>query len=226
MTEAEWLAEPVPRSMVAHLLEAASERKLRLLMCATGRLLWRSLPNKKARHAIRLAEKWAEGRTPTCLVGRVVGGGDGGSLYRSKHARDFAHSHAGAVAEYAADPSVREAAEWCVWSATSALAWTLRYQDSSNDAAWTKAAAVLRELIRDVFGNPFREFAFDFRWRTTDAVGLAGAIYEDRAFDRMPILADALMDAGCEDKAIISHCRDDCQHVRGCWVVDLVLGKE
>jgi hypothetical protein len=81
-------------------------------------------------------------------------------------------------------------------------------------------------LLRDIFGNPFRPVVFDPRWRTSDVVGLARAIYDDRSFERMPILADALMDAGCENEKIIGHCRGDGPHVRGCWVVDLILGKE
>ena len=80
-------------------------------------------------------------------------------------------------------------------------------------------------LLRDIFGNPFRPVAFDPRWRTADAVGLARGIYDERAFDRLPLLADALMDAGCATSRS-SHCRGDGPHVRGCWVVDLVLGKE
>lgn len=64
------------------------------------------------------------------------------------------------------------------------------------------------------------------RWRTADVLGLARAISEGRAFDRLPILADAPMDAGCDDDAILAHCRSQGPHVRGCWVVDLVLGKE
>jgi hypothetical protein len=80
-------------------------------------------------------------------------------------------------------------------------------------------------LLRDLFGNPFRTPELEPRWRTSDVVGLARAIYEEKAFDRMPILADALMDAGCEDEGIVGHCRGDGQHVRGCWVLDLVLGK-
>jgi len=80
-------------------------------------------------------------------------------------------------------------------------------------------------LARDIFGNPFRQVTFDARWRTTDVLGLAGAIYEDRAFDRMPLLADALMDAGCADEELIGHCRGPGPHVRGCWVVDLLFGK-
>jgi hypothetical protein len=80
-------------------------------------------------------------------------------------------------------------------------------------------------ILRDIFGNPFRPVTFDPRWRTSDVVGLAQAIYDDKAFERMPILADALMDAGCDEEQIIAHCRGDGSHVRGCWVVDLVLGK-
>jgi len=86
--------------------------------------------------------------------------------------------------------------------------------------------ALFAAYIREIFGNPFRPVAIDPRWRTSDVVGLAGAIYEDRAFDRMPVLADALMDAGCADEQVIGHCRGQGPHVRGCWVVDLVLGKE
>jgi hypothetical protein len=84
----------------------------------------------------------------------------------------------------------------------------------------------LCNLIRDIFGNPFRPVAVDARWRTAAAVGLAASIYEDRAFDRLPILADALEEAGCDNDAILAHCRGDGPHVRGCWVVDLILGKE
>ena len=81
-------------------------------------------------------------------------------------------------------------------------------------------------LLRDVFGNPFRVVKLKPVWRTTDVLGLARAIDEDRAFDRLPLLADTLMDAGCDDDQILLHCRSGGPHVRGCWVVDLVLGKE
>ena len=80
--------------------------------------------------------------------------------------------------------------------------------------------------IRDIFGNPFRPVVADPAWRTDTAVSLARQMYESREFGAMPILADALQDAGCENTDILNHCRDTAQgHVRGCWVVDLVLGK-
>ena len=75
-------------------------------------------------------------------------------------------------------------------------------------------------------GNPFRPVAFDPRWRTEDTLGLARGIYHERAFARLPLLADALMDAGCDDDRLVGHCRWAGPHARGCWVVDLVLGKQ
>ncbi|QEL14012.1 hypothetical protein PX52LOC_00874 [Limnoglobus roseus] len=81
-------------------------------------------------------------------------------------------------------------------------------------------------LLRDIFGNPFRPVAFTPSWLTPTAVGLAEGIYADCAFDRLPILADALQDAGCEDAEVLGHCRSDGPHVRGCWVVDGVLGRD
>ena len=75
-----------------------------------------------------------------------------------------------------------------------------------------------------VYGRPLS--VFDPAWRTSDVLALARGIYADRAFDRMPILADALQDAGCDNEDILSHCRDTKQpHARGCWVCDLVLEK-
>ena len=80
-------------------------------------------------------------------------------------------------------------------------------------------------LIREMFGNPFRPVSLDPAWLTSTVVALAQGIYEERAFDRMPILADALQDAGCDNDDVLSHCRGNGPHVRGCWVVDLILGK-
>ncbi|MBM3981002.1 MAG: hypothetical protein FJ304_12090 [Planctomycetes bacterium] len=81
-------------------------------------------------------------------------------------------------------------------------------------------------LLRDIFGNPFRPVTFSPSWRTDTAVALARTMYESREFGAMPILADALQDAGCDSDDILNHCRDTTQvHVRGCWVCDLVLGK-
>src|SRR5262249_28039734 len=81
-------------------------------------------------------------------------------------------------------------------------------------------------LLRDIFGNPFRPVSVDPAWLTSTVVSLAEGIYADRAFDRLPILADALQDAGCENADILAHCRRDGPHCRGCWVVDLLTGRK
>ena len=83
------------------------------------------------------------------------------------------------------------------------------------------------EFIREVFGNPFRPVTVDPAWLTSDVRLLATGIYDEKAFDRLPILADALQDAGCDNDDILNHLRDTgATHVRGCWALDLVLGKE
>jgi hypothetical protein len=115
------------------------------------------------------------------------------------------------------------------------------YRDADNDDLWewsfagppnpvwqATRAAVEGEyapLLRCVVGNPFRPVAADPAWRTSTVVALAEAVYADRAWDRLPILADALEDAGCTDPAVLGHLRGPGPHARGCWAVDLLLGK-
>src|SRR5262249_28372930 len=82
------------------------------------------------------------------------------------------------------------------------------------------------QLLHDIFRNPFRPVTLNPAWRTSNVTALAQSIYDDRAFDRLPILADALEDAGCDNADILNHCRQPGEHVRECWVMDLVLGKE
>ena len=81
-------------------------------------------------------------------------------------------------------------------------------------------------ILHDLFGNPFRPVAVDPSWLTPDVAALARTIYDDRAFHRMPDLADALARAGCQNNDILRHCRQPGDHVRGCWVVDGILGRE
>ncbi|WP_232069778.1 hypothetical protein [Gemmata massiliana] len=82
------------------------------------------------------------------------------------------------------------------------------------------------QLLRCLIQNPFRPVIFSPSWRTSIAVALASQMYESREFGAMPILADALQDAGCDSAEVLDHCRGEGPHVRGCWVVDLALGKE
>ncbi len=86
--------------------------------------------------------------------------------------------------------------------------------------------AIQSSILRDIFGNPFRPVTFVASWRTEAAVSIARHTYDARDFTTMPILADALEDAGCDSVAILEHCRGPGPHVRGCWVVDQLLREE
>jgi hypothetical protein len=81
-------------------------------------------------------------------------------------------------------------------------------------------------LVRDVFGNPFRPVLFDPAWVTSNVLSLARTAYEETSFDKLPLLANALEEVGCTTSDFLAHCREPGPHVRGCWVVDLVLGKQ
>jgi hypothetical protein len=95
-----------------------------------------------------------------------------------------------------------------------------------TELAREELPASWRPLFDDVFGDAFRPVTTDPAWLTSTVVSLASQMYESRDFGAMPILADALQDAGCDSPDVLDHCRGPGPHVRGCWVVDLVLGKE
>lgn len=100
------------------------------------------------------------------------------------------------------------------------------FEDTERQRLHAAEEARQVSFLRDIFGNPFRPLACEPAWRTSTVVALAEGIYADRAFDRMPILADALQDAGCDSDDILAHCRDtQLTHVRGCWVIDLLTGR-
>ncbi len=162
-------------------------------------------------------------------------------LHRVWHMLPSEYTEAFAMLEEYADGNANPELLFTKWTAAdeasteySGVLFAIRYDDVGLCCHYLtemelESAAVpeVRQsaLLRDIFGNPFRPVAFDPAWRTEAAVGIARGIYEERAFDRMPILADALQDAGCEHPDILAHSREPGEHVRGCWVVDLVLGK-
>jgi hypothetical protein len=96
-----------------------------------------------------------------------------------------------------------------------------------GDAAVAAERAAQAVLVREVLGNPFRPVAFSPEWRTDTVLALARQMYSTEDFGAMPILADALQDAGCDNAEVLNHCREEgATHVRGCWALDRILGKE
>jgi hypothetical protein len=121
------------------------------------------------------------------------------------------------------------AAQYCARAIECAVSLqagvSLDGNDLDGEDGESRVRVSILGIFRDIFGNPFRPVAFSPEWRTTTAVAIAQGMYDSRDFGPMPLLADALQDAGCEAPEIIDHCRGPGPHVRGCWVVDGVLGK-
>ena len=104
--------------------------------------------------------------------------------------------------------------------------------EAQDEAYWEEVRCQCG-LLRCIFGNPFRPIAFDPAWCMPKVTALASAAYEERSLpagildtQRLAVLADAMEDAGCADTEMLSHLRGPGPHVRGCWVLDLLLGKE
>lgn len=197
MTEAEWLTATDPVPMLGFVGRRAGDRKLRLLAATCTRRAWDRVA-APGRAAVELAERFADGRATPAEV---------------RAARRACKYAGGGGAWYAAASrplvAVRNAA-------LSAL--------SGCDPVAERATQM--GLLRDVAGNPFRPTPFDARWRSADVLAPVLAEYEERAFDRLPLLAEALMDAGCDGKTILARCRTAGPHRRRCWVEDRVQGEQ
>jgi hypothetical protein len=222
MTEAQWPTCSSPEAMLNLLGEDASPRKLRLYAVGCCRRIWSVMLDDRCRHAVEVAQRFVDGRASSFdleAAGRTVAGvarvwGDVGSaLARSTFALGGA-----------AWAATRASAWLAAWDA----AWDARVvaRDHVRGTNWEKERAWQAELLHDLIGNPFRPTTFDPAWRTPDVMHLAQVIYDEGRFGEMPYLADALIDSGCADSAMLEHCRARTAHHRGCWVVDLILGFE
>jgi len=210
MTEAEWLACEDPKPMVAHIRSSGSARKLRLFACACCYRVYTDGDGPEF-DGVTISERYADGQATDEELKQAEDDLDCG---------DYRYG----PADYATSGEID-----AVLGAAAAATWIVEYNAAHHHPGPGLLADQERlaqaVLLRDIFGNPFRPVAVDPAWLTSAVVALAGGIYADRAFDRLPILADALQDAGCDSDDVLDHCRGPGPHVRGCWVVDLLLGK-
>ncbi|MCI0701576.1 MAG: hypothetical protein L0241_10880 [Planctomycetia bacterium] len=210
-----WRTASHPRELLEFLEDHKRGRKWRLFMCACGRRCLEQMPGEVYRKAVALGEAYADGEASTEMMESVAVVAFGELDNHRQHPEAYA---AGYVAVAVAS-----------LGGSHLFDVTLHLSGCAASVGKNQAAefAVQADFVRDIFGNPFRSVIFSSEWRTDTAVSLARTMYESRDFSLMPILADALQDAGCDNEDILSHCRDANQvHVRGCWVVDLVLGKQ
>jgi hypothetical protein len=252
MTEAEWLACTDPGPMLDFLKGRASERKLRLFAVACCRRIGHLLSDERCRsaaEAVEAAEAFADGLTPE--AGLAAAREAAQSVFTA-HFGTLWLAWGGEAAVMAAAADIRAMRTWHghlpkgggVGEAADAAAKAVAGYAADGphaeglpkdlvESTWQAVQASERQeqarVLRCLFGNPFRPVALDPAWRAwRDGTipKLAQAIYDGPDFDGLPILADALEEAGCTNADILSHCRSEGPHVRGCWVVDLLLGKE
>ena len=223
MTEQEWLESCDGQAMLNKIeSDAVSERKARLFAVACCRQLWGKL-GSAGRKIAEVAELYADelaSKETEPWFGRVVAW-----VSSWKQRRQLESLQQQVEQEFGSDLvswTLREMHEEPLCMGASLFAYLA--SSFANDLGL--AQKVQATLVREILGNPFRPVTLNPAWRTSNVTALAHAIYDDRAFDRLPILADALEDAGCDNADILNHCRQPGEHVRGCWVVDLVLGKE
>jgi hypothetical protein len=215
VTESEWLACADPTLMLEYLLGKASDRKLRLFAVACCRLIEPFIRHEGYHRAVEAAEGFADGRVAVESLSQARAA----AWATCEEAVWKAGDWVGRACQAVADPSAASAA------ATAAVA-VAAYDGPEASPGYRAASARQAELLRCIAGNPSRPAADDPAWLTSTSASLARAIYAERAFDRLPILADALEEAGCDDADVLAHCRGDGPHARGCWALDLVLGKE
>jgi hypothetical protein len=187
--------------------------------------MWQFLPEADQRRAVEVAEAFADEQCGPAELAQ---------------AKDRAwRSYCNLVGQHIAEGRPRDRQWSHVLLAAHAVGWVAHKQargaagEGAGNLQWIRTGQNQTRLmcrwLRDLFGNPFRPVSVDPRWlRGNDAavVKVAQGIYEECAFDRLPILADALEDAGCDQADLLGHLRGPGPHVRGCWAVDLLLGKE
>jgi hypothetical protein len=211
------------------------DRKLRLFACAFCRCHWGRLTDPRCRRAVEAAERFADDPSR------------GAELLSAQ--AEAAEAHRAWVAAWEAaltlqgklhrvrglhpERAVIEAVRWAAGSTpgldierVAAYLWSAHAGTCLDD----QVAALGRyaDLLREVFGNPFRLVPVEadwLRWNHSSVPALARRIYGERAFHDLPILADALEEAGCDNAELLAHCRGGGPHVRGCWALDVVLGK-
>jgi hypothetical protein len=218
MTEAEWLTGTVPYELLKHRM-TLDERKRRLLDCACVRRVLHLLVDTQYLDAVSAAEDFADGKL---IWNEMKGTARRKANASLRELRPRLRTH---YSRYAAEAAVattnRQAKNEGMLLAASAMG----YATNDYKTNLEREMAEQVKLVHDIFGNPFRPTTIDPSWLTSTVLALATGIYEDKAFDRMPILADALQDAGCDNDEILNHCRQPGEHCRGCWCVDLVLGR-
>jgi hypothetical protein len=199
-----------------------SERKLRLAGCACCRHIWDLLTEPDGRHTVEVVERYADGlATQAEIVDARARAVEAGQRVHAAHNSEWCPALSASIA--AAEMTV--IADQVCFVLSGIKRACLHAARARTSAPRAERVAQAR-LVRDIFANPFRPMSAAPRLAASGVVAIARTIYEERHFIDMPVLGDALEEAGCTDRDILAHCRRPGDHVRGCWVVDWLLGKK
>jgi hypothetical protein len=227
MVEAEWLAGEDPEPMLLLLADSgASPRKARLFGCACVRRVWAELHDDRLRQALEVAERFADRLASAEQVEAARREAD----QVCQGVGDIVEDHGPMAVSAVCECDVRG---FRVSESTLAIVAEARFGEGTTwDDVYKQEAGFQARILRDIFGNPFRLIRFNPALRTPDVVALARSAYDERALpsgeldpQRLAVLADALEEAGASED-VFNHLREAGPHVRGCWVVDLCLGKQ
>jgi hypothetical protein len=236
MTEQEWLACDNVEVMLSSLGGNASERKVRLFAVACNRSVWHLLPDDWCKDAVEIAERLADGnateqeRVIAHAIGmELMGLGDPPNepLAAALSTLEKADKRFdGPTPLFGGAFATASAAAYALANAESGSGRQHTLGSPAWHASLAQAEQQQRDLLRDIFGPlPFRHITLHPSSLSRKAANLAQEIYDNREFDRLPSLADALEADGCDNAEILAHCRGPGPHVLGCWVVDLILGE-
>jgi hypothetical protein len=229
MTEAEWQACTDPVRMLEFLdaIGPTRHRKQRLFAVACCRRVAHLITDSRALAALDLTERHADGTASSeefwagALAARRAYTAD-----ESPDAHTAVHLAVAYAVSHCIDWKACRAIADLIGSAAFEAAPSLP-QSAARDVMEAEKLAHCA-LLRDILGNSCRGMIADWAWliwKDSTISKIAQAVYTRGRFEDLPILADALEEAGCTDAAILDHCRGPGPHVRGCWVVDLILGK-
>jgi hypothetical protein len=208
------------------LSQKISERKLRLFALACSRHFWHLLFDERSRKAIEFTHQFVELRGTN--QERAAAAEKAWAVVNAAKSGNRTGAEI-AAAEAAAKIVDSDWPLFARWYGSSGIGGQQYAWRAVNDSVFFTNNDDQRLLWLDLVGNPFRPVRVARAWLTWNdrtVSRIAEGIYAERAFERMPILHDALLDAGCADEALLMHCRNPEGHVRGCWALDLILGKE
>jgi hypothetical protein len=224
-----WVEAQDVKALLRSLPRKCSPRKLRLFACACCYRVRDRFQGEEFWELVLLCERFADGRVSRQEVKRLTHFIQEAGFHNS---RGFdASLYAAGECNFRGSQRVDRYTAWdAEWAADACARYAAgrsnpyREGDEPPPAYFTESTNQCGGL-RDLFGDPPRPVTFAPRWRTPTVLALAEGAYEERDFARLPVLADALEEAGCDNGAVLEHCRAEREHHRGCWVVDVVLRK-